>query len=150
MDKAKVKSALNDLLKRSHDAHKGYQEAARDVSDGALRSWLNNTANRRSIHISDLQLQIGNLGGDADHGTSFLGDMHRAWIDFKSSIMDGDTVVLNECIRGEERALEDYDEVLKERNLNPTIANLLRKHRMNIQDDLNSLRSIEETLSVAQ
>ena len=150
MNTTKVKSALNDLLTRSHDAHKGYQEAASDVSNGALRSWLNNAATRRGAHISDLQMHIRGLGGEVDHGTSFLGDMHRVWIDFKSSVMDGDTVVLNECIRGEERALEDYDKVLAETDIDAAIVKTLRKHSVNIQEDLNSLKAIEETFAVTQ
>ncbi|MEM0995181.1 MAG: PA2169 family four-helix-bundle protein [Bacteroidota bacterium] len=129
---------------------KGYTEAGNDVSDGMLRKWMFENAEQRDTYITELHNQIRALAGTPDHGTSFLGDMHRAWIDFKSSITDGDTAVLEECIRGEERAVEDYNKVLDELNMTTAIREVLLRQRRNIEDSLKSLRAIEETLAVAQ
>lgn len=150
MNTTEVRDVLNNLITRNNEAYKGYQEAADGVSDNVLKSWLKNTATRRSIHISDLQLHLRGLGGEIERSTSLLADLHRAWITIKSSIMNDDAVVIQECIRGEERALEDYGKVLKEKNIDPVIARTLSKHKKNIQEDLNSLKAIEETFAVAQ
>jgi len=150
MDRLEMVSALNDLLTRNHDAKEGYIEAGNDVSDAMLRQWLFDNSEKRVLYIREIQNQIKILGGTPDHGSSFLGTLHRAWIDFKSNLTDGDVVVLEECIRGEERAMEDYDKVIDEVKMTSEVTDVLRRHRRNIQDSLNALRAIEETFKVAQ
>ncbi|MEM9886704.1 MAG: PA2169 family four-helix-bundle protein [Bacteroidota bacterium] len=150
MNTDKLISALNDLLTRNHDAKKGYTEAGNDVTDGVLRKWMFENSEKRESYIEELHNQVRSLSGTPDHGTSFLGDMHRAWIDFKSSITDGNTAVLQECIRGEERAIEDYNKVINELDMTTAIREVLLRQRRNIEDSLKSLRAIEETLAVAQ
>ena len=149
MHTEKLISALNDLLTRNHDAKKGYIEAGNDVSNITLRNWLFDNSQKRASYIQELNTQIQALAGKPDHGTSFLGDLHRTWMDFKSNITDGDTAVLNECIRGEEHAVQDYDKVL-ELSMTTAIREVLLRQRRNIEDSLNALRAIEETFAVAQ
>ena len=150
MDRLEMVNALNDLLTRNHDAKEEYVEAGNGVNDRMLRQWLFDNSEKRTLYINEIQNQITILGGTPDHGSSFLGALHRAWIDFKSNIADGDVVVLEECIRGEERAMEDYDKVLQEVKMTNEITNVIRRQRRNIQDSLNALRAIEETFKVAQ
>lgn len=150
MQKDKVVSALNDLLTRNYDAKKGYTEAGNDVSDKLLRKWLFENSEKRDQFIRELHKEIHTLAGEPDHGTSFLGDMHRAWIDFKSNIISGDIVVLTECIRGEEKALKDYIQVLDDLEMPVTVREVLVKQRDIISDSLVALRAVEETLSVTQ
>lgn len=146
----RIVSALNDLLTRNYDAKKGYVEAGNDVSSGTLRKWLFENAEHRQVFIADLELEIKMLGSTPDSGSSFLGRLHRAWIDFKSQLTDGDVVVLEECIRGEERALEDYDKVLGEVQVHDRLNKLITDQRNTISKSLNSLKAIEETFAVAQ
>ncbi|MEL6945414.1 MAG: PA2169 family four-helix-bundle protein [Bacteroidota bacterium] len=149
MNTEKLIGALNDLLTRNHDAKKGYTEAGNDVSDGLLRKWLFDNAEKRDAYIKELHNTIRSLAGTPDHGTSFLGDMHRTWIDFRANLTDGDTAVMNECIRGEERALEDYEKVLNELTMTTAIREILLRQRRNIEDALQSLKAIKQSLVAA-
>lgn len=150
MNYTEMTSALNDLLTRSYDAMKGYQEAASEVNHIQLREWMLNNAKTRKTFITEIENQIKNFGGSPDRGTSFLSALHRFWMEYKSNITDGDEVVLEECIRGEERAIEDYNKVLNEVTFDTNANSILTRQRNDIQESLNSLRTIEETLSVTQ
>lgn len=148
MSNAELISALNDLLTRSHDAYQGYNEAADDVENRTLRDWMRNSAIKRGKYITELQLQIGGLGGKPDNGTSLLADVHRIWMNWRSRLTSGDEAILQECIRGEAQALQDYDKVLSNVALTPSVRKVLETHRRNINDDLVSLKRIESTYEV--
>ncbi|MEM1327558.1 MAG: PA2169 family four-helix-bundle protein [Bacteroidota bacterium] len=150
MNHSEMTSALNDLLTRSYDAVKGYEEAANEVNHLQLRQWMHNNAENRKTFISELENQIKNLGGTPDRGSSFLSSLHRIWIEYKANITDGDEAVLEECIRGEERAVEDYDKVLNNVTFDTSINSILTRQRNDIKESLNSLRAIESTLAVTQ
>lgn len=150
MNDALVISALNDLLTRNRDARKGYNEAANDVSDAKLRQWLFDNARKRSRMSDRLVSEIKLLGGKPNGSSSFLGAVHRVWIDFKSSVTGDDHVVLTECLRGEERALEDYNKVLDEVKLGIGTKLMLQDHRKDIEAALKSLRVLEATFMVTE
>ncbi len=150
MNTTVVISGLNDILTRSYDALKGYQEAASNVSDTKLQKWLSDNANIRNKAINRLESEIKLLGGTPNDGSSFLGTLHRAWIDFKSSITEGDRVVLTECLRGEEYALEDYNRVLDEIPMAMSTTLMLKDQRQEIEESLKALRILETTLIVTE
>jgi uncharacterized protein (TIGR02284 family) len=150
MNNTEMTSALNDLLTRSYDAVKGYEEAANEVNHLQLRQWMFNNAENRTTYISELESQIKNLGGTPDRGSSFLASLHRIWLEYKANINDGDEAVLEECIRGEERAVEDYDRVLNDIVFDTNVKSILTRQCNEIKESLNSLRAIEKTLTVVQ
>lgn len=150
IERKKVVNTLNDLLTRSYDAMEGYGEAGNDVSDGTLRQWLFDNAKSRQFFITELEAQIKAHGGEPDRGSSFLAGLHRVWIDFKSSNLTSadNSAVLEECIRGEERTLEDYDTILKEENFPVGVVEMLRKQRQKISKTFAALKAIEESFEV--
>jgi len=142
----KIASALNDLLTRNYDAERGYTEAGNNVDENRLRQWLFENSNRRKRFGKEIKKMIASLGKEPDKGTSFLGDVHRAWIDLKSSMTeDREEAILEECIRGEEKALEDYNKVLNEVEMPDNILNTIQKQRDDIRTALNSVRVLEES-----
>lgn len=149
MNTEDIIGVLNDLLTINHDAKEGYIEAGNDVDNRMLRKWLFNNSERRQIYIQTLEEQIHLFGGEANHGLSLLGTLHRAWIDFKSNVIDGDIAILEECIRGEQKALEDYDKFINQQYLPTSLKDILQIQRNGIAASLNSLETIEETYKVA-
>jgi len=142
----KIASALNDLLTRNYDAERGYTEAGNQVTDGRLREWLFENAERRKRFGKEIKKMIASLGQEPDKGTSFLGDVHRVWIDFKTSMTsDVNEATLEECIRGEKRALEDYDKVLNEVEMTVSIAEAIRSQRNEIKTALKNVEILEES-----
>lgn len=142
-NKQQVINALNDLLTRNHEADKGYSFAGNSVSDVPLRKWLFANSGMRERFEDQLIMEIKKLDGTPDPSSSFLGSLHRAWLDFKSEITeDNISYVLEECKRGEERSLEDYERVLEEVDLPPQIQMVLREHHKNIQESLANLKAL--------
>ena len=105
--------------------------------------------NKRSINILNELLE---KNYDAEKGyrnavseSSTLSNLHRSWINLKSSVSpDKDEAIIDECIRGEEAALKDYNKALKSNSLDDSSESLLEEHREEIIDAISELEGLEE------
>lgn len=125
---------LNKLLTRSNDADKGYAEAAENVKGSELKSLFMAQSRQRAEFAQELDREIRAIGGEPDGGTSLLADLHRAWINVKSSFAsDDDKAVVQECTRGDQDALENYNSVLLETDLMASTRQLLLSQKEKIE-----------------
>ena len=127
--------SLNDLLSRNRDAQKGYVEASNHINLKELSKWMLDYSVQRQLFSNQLDMEIRRLGGMPDDGTSAMGELHRIWIDLKGEITNNDPhAMLEECQRGEERALEDYDATLKKyfRTMPQQTMDMLNRHKSKI------------------
>jgi uncharacterized protein (TIGR02284 family) len=137
---------LNLLLARSYDAEKGYKKAAEDVENVLLKSFLEKYSQQRYDFGHQLKAEVRNLGGEPQDGTSLLGDLHRAWIDFRSALATKDELaVLDECERGEETAIKNYLEVLDDTTLPESTRTLLMKQRDLIGEAVQKIKTLKLT-----
>lgn len=135
---------LNELLEKNIDAVRGYKEAADDVKNPSLKTFLERNASARQSFTQDLRQEIVSLGGDPKDDTSVAADLHRGWINFKSAIAGHDEEsVLEECIRGEEAALSEYDDVMKDYEIPQGLRNKIQTQRDQIQQNHTELKSLE-------
>ncbi|MGB3590476.1 MAG: PA2169 family four-helix-bundle protein [Nonlabens sp.] len=140
-----VAGKLNNLLEKNYDAEAGYKLAKDKVNSGKVKEFFNQQQQERYNFGHELKEEIRNYGGTPDKGTSFAADAHRAWINVKAAIAgDQEEAVLEEAIRGEKSAIEEYNEVINDSTLPASTKSILTKHRDNIQNALNSVNRMEE------
>lgn len=138
---------LNDLLEKNYDAIRGYFEAAEHVRSALLASFLEENAEIRQGYAEELIDDIYTLNGEPIESTSLTSNLHRAWVNLKTAITDDkEEAVLEECIRGEKAALEDYEKALMSESLPTTTLELLEEQRGQIAATLDELRSMEEAV----
>ena len=89
----------------------------------------------------ELKTEIKSLGGTPNKGTILMGEMHQLWMDFKSKLTDNDEIgMLNEAIRGEETALEDYESTIAETTLPLATNILLEDQRGSIKSNIRTMK----------
>lgn len=138
--RGEILDALNKLLTRSHDAENGYQEAAENAKDAELKSLFLAQSRQRAEFAMELDREIRTLGGDPDTGTSLLSDLHRAWINIKSTFSgNDDKATVQECQRGDKEALDEYTSVLQETDLVASTRELLLRQKQSIESAHNSM-----------
>ena len=143
-----ISNKLNELLAKNYDAEKGYLNAIDNVESEKLKMYFKRRATERSQFAKELRTEILQYGEIPTDSGSFAGTMHRNWMTLKSTFStNNEEAILEEAIRGEEASLEEYNELIKERNLPPTIDALLIKHRTAIQSAINSVKAKEELVS---
>jgi uncharacterized protein (TIGR02284 family) len=108
-------STVNRLIETLKDGQEGFKQAAEAVTSTDLKSLLYEFSQQRARFATELQNQAKNLGeGKPEESSSTAGAMHRAWINLKSAVTSGDDhTILAECERGEDSAVEEYEQALK-------------------------------------
>lgn len=139
-----VAKKLNEILEKTYDAEKGFKFAAEKVKNPQLQSFFTERAKERYDFGHELKSEIRNFGETPEKGSSFAGDAHRTWMNLKTSLSsDKSEAVLEEAIRGEKAAIEEYNDVLKDTNLPPSTGNILTKQRDSITASLNKVKTFE-------
>lgn len=139
---------LNKLLTRNYDAEQGYISASENVDHRELNSYFRNAAAKRYEWGKQLKSEIQNLGGEPERGTSFEGDAHRAWMDLKSNFTTNDSKqMLDEVVRGEETALNNYEEVINSSELPLQTKQIIQNQRQELSQLLQNAKSLQSSFS---
>ncbi|HXG67333.1 MAG TPA: PA2169 family four-helix-bundle protein [Blastocatellia bacterium] len=150
IDNDKVISTLNDLITTCRDGQNGFQEAAENVKSADLKSFFLQVSQERAQFVGELQREVRSLGGDPDKSGSASGALHRAWMDIKGSLTGrDDEAILNECERGEDSAVNAYQDALKENlpaNINTIVERQFRSVK-SVHDRVKSLRDARSATS---
>ena len=143
-----ISEKLNELLVKNYDAEKGYLNAMSNVDDKNLKIFFKRRASERSQFAKELRTEILRYGEVPEDSGTFKGTVHRNWMSLKSALSsNNEEKILEEAIRGEEASLEEYDKLMKENNLPPTIDELIFRHRNSLQAAIHTEKVHEELVS---
>lgn len=136
---------LNELLEKNYDTEKSFKQAAENVKEDRLKQFFTEKAKQRYHFGHELKMEINNMGEEPDKGTSVSADARRTWMDIKTALSaDNEESFLEEAVRGERLAVEDYNEAISDKSLPPSTANLLIKQRNAIERTFNEVKALEE------
>ncbi|MGB3775180.1 MAG: PA2169 family four-helix-bundle protein [Leeuwenhoekiella sp.] len=140
----KIGKKLNELLEKNYDAEAGYKKAAEDVKNVTLKGYFESRAKDRYDFGHEIKAELSSFGQEPDKGTSVKGDLHRAWMDLKSAFSSNkEEAILEEAIRGEKAAIEDYDEIINDKEVPPSTKEVLVKQRNSVQEALTKAKALE-------
>ncbi|MBP2832919.1 PA2169 family four-helix-bundle protein [Aquimarina sp. U1-2] len=142
--KEEILDELKEILEKNIDAEKGYKKASENTDHDNLKRYFDRKATERSRFNTELKTEMANAYDDFDVDGSFTGSMHRAWMDVKALFSADDAEsMLEESIKGDKAAVEEYDDVLKENTIPENLRALLSRQRETIQNDINENNSLE-------
>ncbi len=143
MDNDKVISVLNDLIETCRDGQNGFLEAAENAQSPELKEFFNKVSLERSQCVGELQQQVHGLGGDPENTGSTAGALHRTWIDIKGTLTGrDDQTILDEAERGEDSAVEAFQDALKQdlpANIRSVVETQLREIQL-VHDRVKQMR----------
>ena len=133
---------LKELIVARHDGAQGLRICIEFVRDSRLQELLSSHLAECSRAVEELQSLVRLLGGDPD--VCELAVLHRRWADLRTALAcNEDGVILDECERGESRALEVYRNAMDDPLPGLVRAIVLRQFEdvMNNHDQIRDLRS---------
>ena len=140
-----VGEKLNDLLEKTYDAEKGFKKAAENVEHAALKNYFNSKSQERYNFGHELKEELKSFGQEIDKGGSATGAVHRAWMDVKALFSaDDEEYMLEEAIRGEKSAVDEYKDVLNETSLPSSTQRLLTTQKSQIENGLARIKTLED------
>ena len=139
-------STINDLIETLKDGQEGFRQAAEAVEDPELKSLFNEFSLQRSRFAGELQSQAVSLGeSKPEDSGSAAGAMHRAWINLKSAIAKHDDhAILAECERGEDSAIKEYLEAMKEENLAGPVRDIISRQYAEVQNAHDRIKQLRD------
>lgn len=142
----KTEDKLNDLVKKAYDAEKGYRKVSENVDNTSLKNFFAEKARERSGYVNELTSVLRSQGMEVtDKDGSTAGTLHRAWIDTKAIFSrDNEESMLEEVKTGEKAAIDDYDDILNNCELNPSVRDLLLRQKNAIQASYNKADYLED------
>lgn len=141
----KVGEKLNDLLEKTYDAEKGFKKAAENADHTSLKSYFERKAKERYGFGHELKEEIRQFGQEVERGGSATGAMHRTWMDVKALFSADDAEsMLEEAIRGEKAAIEEYNDVLEDTTLPPSTQRILVEQKNKISNGLATIKGLED------
>ena len=140
-----VGNKLNSILEKTYDAERGFKKAAENVKNNALKNYFNSKAQERYDFGHELKSEIRSFGEKVDKGGSVAGTAHRTWMDIKAMFsFDDEESMLEEAIRGEKVAIEEYEDVITETSLPSQTKAILEAQKNKIESGLQNIKSLED------
>ncbi len=137
-------STLNDIIETCKDGEEGFRTCAENVQNGELKGMFRERSQRCAEAVQELQSEVRRLGGDPDTHGSVSGALHRGWLNVKSAITGKDeAAVLAECERGEDVALQHYQDALRE-DLPNDVRNLIERQYQGVMANHELVRGLRD------
>ena len=143
-------SVLNDLIETCEDGEHGFTTAAKDAKDAELGRVFSQYAAQRGNYIRELQERVRSLGGDPDKHGSVSGSLHRGWINLKAALSsDEPHAVLAECERGEDAAVANYRDALKNTEIDSETRALVQRQAAGVQEAHDRVKQLRDSVAYA-
>ena len=108
-----------------------------------FKTVFNRIAQERASFRADLEGEVRRHGGEPKEGGSTGAALHRTWINVRDAISGKtDEDVLDEVERGDETAIENYNDVLQ-RDLPGDLAPMVQQQHDKIQQTLQEVRTLK-------
>jgi len=147
MNEKEMKKDTDQLIEKNNDASKGYRKAAEHAKSEELKNFLSKQSKQRKAFADDLSIKLRAYFPDVktDNDGSTSGKLHRGWLSLKSTLSeDNDESILEECIRGDQKEKEEYDEFLSKFSANTNeVTKLVAMQKTKIEETLQSVKSLE-------
>jgi len=137
-------STLNNLIETLKDGKNGFETAARDISDGNVKTVFLQYAQERSRLAGELQAEVSKLGGEPETSGSASAAMHRGWLNIKSALGGGEKAILDEAERGEDVAVRSFENALKE-PLPTNVASVVRRQYDQVKQAHDRVRGLRDS-----
>jgi uncharacterized protein (TIGR02284 family) len=138
-------SQLNNLIEICKDGQEGFKQAAEKVNCSELRATLLECSRQRAEFAAALQGEVARLGVTPEKDGSTLGAVHRGWINLKTALTSNDDqAVISECERGEDSAVEAYQDALKAELL-PNVQNLVSRQFQTVKATHDKIRDLRDS-----
>jgi uncharacterized protein (TIGR02284 family) len=140
-------STLNQLVQTCRDAEQGFQAAAQGVDDPNLQHLFQSYAQQRGEFAAELEQEVGRLGRKPTERGHLTATLHRGWINIKAAVTGRDEgTIISECERGENIAVQAYQEALTS-SLPADLSAILERQLIRIREAHDQVRSLEQVHS---
>ena len=141
---------LNALLAICYDSQQGYEVAATDVTDPELGRLFGELGAQRMMFGDELAARIKTLRAEPRQRGTAMGEVHRAWLDFRAANAQPQArALLLECERAEVLAVRAYGAALKTPDVDEQTLKLIQRQYEQVQLAHDRVRDLRDSPAYA-
>ena len=140
-------NSLQELLQKNYDAEAGYKQVMTKAQSEPLKNWLQQKALQRNTFATELDFQIRKHNAEPKASGTIKGDLHRGWINVKSTLTtDNDEALMEECIRGEKASVKEYEDQLENFDSDTEIKTIVQSQLTTVKSALTTVKRLEDII----
>ena len=144
MDKSVLKDELQKIIDICRDGIEGYETAASNIKKDDLKTLFLRLSQQRKAFVEEVKVEALRLGIELDTLGTVKGFFHRTWLATKATFSsDTNEKVVEESIRGEEAAIDVYNEVTADHRIPVYLQELLAEQQRLIKVAVQQLYGIK-------
>lgn len=141
---------LQYLLGTLRDGEKGFADAAEHATDPSLKSLFMQRSAQRAQMATEVESHITRLGGEPHNRSSVGAALHRTWLNVRDALTGRDDYqVVAECERGEDVAVENYQDVLKETELPAELRSFVEGQFTQVKASHDQIRDMKNSMQAS-
>ncbi|MBB6016117.1 PA2169 family four-helix-bundle protein [Deinococcus radiopugnans] len=138
---------LQYLLGTLRDGEKGFAQAAEHADAPNLKSMFSERSQQRGRLAGEVASKIQSMGGDADKGGSVGAALHRTWLNVRDAVTGkGDYAVVAEAERGEDVAIQNYQDVLNDTDLPADLRSFVDGQYAQVKASHDQIRDLKHSM----
>ncbi|OLV16536.1 PA2169 family four-helix-bundle protein [Deinococcus marmoris] len=138
---------LQYLLGTLRDGEKGFSQAADHADAANLKTLFAERSQQRGMLAGEVVTKIQSMGGDADKGGSVGAALHRTWLNVRDAVTGkGDYAVVAEAERGEDVAIQNYQDVLNETELPADLRSFVDGQYAQVKASHDQIRDLKHSM----
>lgn len=135
---------LQYLLGTLRDGQKGFADAAEHATAPNLKAMFSERSAQRATLATEVEQQIAQLGEKPREGGSVGAALHRTWLNVRDALSGRDDyAVVAEAERGEDVAVENYQDVLKDTELPADLRSFVEGQFAKVKASHDQLRDLK-------
>lgn len=141
-----IENKIKQLIDKNEDSIKGFEKAAENTKEKDIKSYFEKRAEQRKLFVKTLHNATPALKtGDKEIDGTIKGSLHRSWMDMKTFFSgDNDEAMLEEAIRGDKSAIEEYNEIMTDSLVPHRLREIIKEQRDEIKNDIETSKILEE------
>ena len=150
MEKGKSIDLLNTLIEINNDRIEGYETASKETEEADLKTLFSKFGQTSQKCKQELVNEVQKLGGKPMEGTKTTGKFFRVWMDVKAALTSKDReAILNSCEFGEDRAVDTYNNALKDHtdDLTSDQLTIVKAQQALIKADHNEVKEMRDLIA---
>lgn len=150
MNNETVLDKLQYLLGTLRDGEKGFADAAEHATDPQLRTLFTERSGQRARLAAEVEAHIARLGDKPREAGSVGAALHRTWLNVRDALTGRDDYqVVAEAERGEDVAVENYQDVLKEADLPADIRTFVEGQFAQVKASHDQIRDMKHGMQAS-
>ncbi len=143
----KQEAIVCDLMVILQDRYEGYQKAADETTDAALRELFRKLSHQSIQFRNELKNLFSHGIPEMANGTLLAGKLYRVWMDIKAALSSNSKqVILSSCEYGEDMVMKVYKDALSApEELSPDTLNLLMNQQQLLKQSHDLIKKLRDS-----